>query len=143
MTYQQHLFEWVVVKQYAPGKWVILGEFKKKREAKRYCKIIKPLLDVRHFLRFGSSGRFVHLEVTLRHHLTQKGMAEYEEDLPMTYRQQLFDWIVVKQVSPCNWVILSQFRRRNDADSYHQMMRKLSPDPIEVVFRNCLTEFGL
>ncbi|MDZ7969068.1 MAG: hypothetical protein RM368_29640 [Nostoc sp. DedSLP03] len=28
MTYQQHLFEWVVVKQYAPYKWVILAEFK-------------------------------------------------------------------------------------------------------------------
>nr|WP_322711768.1 hypothetical protein [Nostoc sp. ChiSLP03a]MDZ8213011.1 hypothetical protein [Nostoc sp. ChiSLP03a] len=61
----------------------------------------------------------------------------------MTYRQQLFDWIVVKQVTPCNWVVLSQFRRRNDADSYHQMMKKFSPNPIEVVFRDCLTEFGL
>ncbi|MEH2258310.1 hypothetical protein [Nostoc sp.] len=61
----------------------------------------------------------------------------------MTYRQQLFDWIVVKEATPCNWVILSQFRKRNDADSYYQMMRKLSPDPIEVVFRNRLTEFGL
>ena len=61
----------------------------------------------------------------------------------MTYRQQLFDWIVVKEVSPCNWVILSQFRRRNDADSYQQMLRKLSAEPVEVVFRNRLTEFGL
>lgn len=61
----------------------------------------------------------------------------------MTYRQQLFDWIVLRQVSPCKWVILSQFRRRNDADSYHQMMKKLSSQPVEVVFRNRLTEFGL
>ncbi|MFN6488355.1 MULTISPECIES: hypothetical protein [unclassified Nostoc] len=61
----------------------------------------------------------------------------------MTYRQQLFDWIVVKQVSPCNWVILSQFRRRNDADGYCQMMKQLSHVNVEVIFRDRITEFGL
>lgn len=61
----------------------------------------------------------------------------------MTYQQQLFDWVVLREVSPCNWVILSEFRKRNDADNYHQIVRKLFTGPIEVVFRNRLTEFGL
>ncbi len=61
----------------------------------------------------------------------------------MTYQQQLFDWIVVKQVSPCKWVVLSQFRRRNDAEGYQKIMKSLSHNPVEVVFRNRLTEFGL
>ncbi|NDJ21809.1 hypothetical protein GS682_09200 [Nostoc sp. B(2019)] len=61
----------------------------------------------------------------------------------MTNEQQLFDWIVVRQVSACNWIVLSQFRRRNDADSYRQTVRRFCPDRVEVVFRNHLTEFRL
>ncbi|MEH2098047.1 hypothetical protein [Nostoc sp.] len=61
----------------------------------------------------------------------------------MTYRQQLFDWIVLREISPCKWVILSEFRRRNDADNYHQTATRLFTGRIEVVFRNRLTEFGL
>ncbi|MFN6515688.1 MAG: hypothetical protein RMY29_014500 [Nostoc sp. CreGUA01] len=61
----------------------------------------------------------------------------------MTYKQQLFDWIVVKEVSLCKWIIISEFRRRSDAESYCQVVKRSSTNQIIVVSRDRLTEFGL
>ncbi|MEH2279231.1 MAG: hypothetical protein V7K40_31710 [Nostoc sp.] len=61
----------------------------------------------------------------------------------MTYQQQLFDWVVLREVSTCNWVVLSQFRRRCDAEGYQRIAKTLFTGPVEVVFRNRLTEFGI
>ena len=52
-----------------------------------------------------------------------------------TYRVQLTPWCIVRLLPNMQRRIVARFRRRNDAESHLQVLRRLMPNvPFEIVF---------
>jgi len=53
----------------------------------------------------------------------------------MTYFEKLHPWCIVRQLPNLQRRIVARTRRRNDAESHLQILRKLTPDiAYEIVF---------
>lgn len=53
----------------------------------------------------------------------------------MTYFEKLHPWCIVRQLPNLQRCIVARTRRRNDAESHLQILRKLTPDiAYEIVF---------
>ncbi|MBD0343885.1 MAG: hypothetical protein ICV63_03435 [Coleofasciculus sp. Co-bin14] len=52
-----------------------------------------------------------------------------------TYRHQLFPWCIIRPLPNLKRYIVARFRRRNNAESHLQVLRRLMPTvPFEIVF---------
>ncbi len=52
-----------------------------------------------------------------------------------TYKHNLFPWCIIRPLPNCKRYIVARFRRRNDAESHLQVLRRLMPTvPFEIVF---------
>ncbi|HEY9820842.1 MAG TPA: hypothetical protein V6D35_08680 [Candidatus Sericytochromatia bacterium] len=53
----------------------------------------------------------------------------------MSYREKLSPWCIIRLFPNMQQRIVARFRRRNDAESHLQVLRRLMPSvPFEIVF---------